>query len=142
MDGLARSSWPGMRQSRGIELVLIYLSSLKLPYEALLLVYVDEIFYVRQAGFSLEPVYASWDIQAEDNPSHIENYCLDHNESLSGQRYKIWWNSMGISYLCFPESLGGEMVDTRDLDLFFEIIICKTRELILTLQYGKGEVYS
>ena len=38
---------------------------------------------------------------------------------------------MGISYLCFPESLGGEMVDTRDLDLFFEIIICKTRELRL-----------
>ena len=49
---------------------------------------------------------------------------------------------MGISYLCFPESLGGEMVDTRDLDLFFEIIICKTRELSLTLQYDKEKLFS
>ena len=35
-------------------------------------------------------------------------------------------------YLCIPNPcLGGGMVDTRDLDTFFEIIICKRQKLRL-----------
>ena len=46
-------------------------------------------------------------------------------------------NFAGFFYLCIHKRLGGEMVDTRDLDTLFDIIICKTHKEDLTLRIIK-----
>jgi hypothetical protein len=68
-----------MGQAVGVEAFCIYLSCLEVPYEALLLVYVQEILYVGKTGLGLETVNTSWNIQAQDHASHIKHYCLCHN---------------------------------------------------------------
>ena len=76
-----------MRQTVGIEAFLVNLSCLELPYETLLLIDIDEILNIHETSLGLEVIYASWDVQAENDAAHIKHYCLNHNKSLSGQIY-------------------------------------------------------